>query len=69
MGNAELSIADISRSVGYNDALLFSKMFKKVKGSAPKNYRAQIQAQVQNDSEESILQIEEEHLFYSGFLP
>ncbi|KWX72308.1 AraC family transcriptional regulator [Paenibacillus jilunlii] len=69
MGNAELSIADISRSVGYNDALLFSKMFKKVKGSAPKNYRAQIQAHFQNDSEESILQIEEEHLFYSGFLP
>lgn len=69
MGNVELSIADISRSVGYNDPLLFSKMFKKVKGSAPKNYRAEMQARIRNDSLESIIQIEEEHLFYSGFLP
>ncbi|WP_342564894.1 AraC family transcriptional regulator [Paenibacillus sp. FSL R7-0345] len=45
MANAELSIADISRSVGYNDALLFSKMFKKVKGSSPKHYRAGLLAQ------------------------
>lgn len=44
MGNAELSIADISRSVGYNDALLFSKIFKKVKGSSPKHYRAEAYA-------------------------
>jgi AraC-like DNA-binding protein len=65
MGNAELSIADISRSVGYNDPLLFSKMFKKVKGSSPKNYRTEIQAQIQDDIQESIIQIEEEHLFYS----
>ncbi|WP_083609648.1 MULTISPECIES: AraC family transcriptional regulator [unclassified Paenibacillus] len=65
MGNAELSIADISRSVGYNDPLLFSKMFKKVKGSSPKNYRTEIQAQMQDDTQESIIQIEEEHLFYS----
>ncbi|QUL56281.1 AraC family transcriptional regulator [Paenibacillus tritici] len=42
MGNTGLSIADISRSVGYNDPLLFSKMFKKVKGSSPKHYRAEI---------------------------
>ena len=67
MGNAELSIADISRSVGYYDALLFSKMFKKVKGSAPKNYRAKIQAQMEFDPQTSLQQIEEEHLFYRGF--
>lgn len=41
MGNAELSISDISRSVGYSDPLLFSKIFKKVKGSSPKFYRAE----------------------------
>lgn len=40
MGNAELSIADISRSVGYTDALLFSKIFKKVMGASPKHYRS-----------------------------
>ncbi|SEK03947.1 AraC family transcriptional regulator [Paenibacillus polymyxa] len=49
MGNAELSIGDISRSVGYNDPLLFSKIFKKVKGFSPKHYRAETHAQMQND--------------------
>ena len=33
------TIGDIARSVGYNDQLLFSKMFKKVMGSAPSRYR------------------------------
>lgn len=37
-----LSIGDISRSVGYNDPLTFSKIFKKVKGTSPKNYRDQL---------------------------
>lgn len=37
--NPELSVSDISRSVGYTDPFLFSKMFKKVTGSSPKNYR------------------------------
>jgi AraC-like DNA-binding protein len=37
--NSELSIADIARSVGYKDPLLFSKLFKKNKGVSPKNYR------------------------------
>ncbi len=39
MTNNTLSIGDISRSVGYQDQLLFSKVFKKVKGEAPRNYR------------------------------
>ncbi|AOZ94458.1 AraC family transcriptional regulator [Paenibacillus crassostreae] len=39
MSNQQLSIGDISRSVGYDDPLLFSKMFKKIKGSSPKVYR------------------------------
>ena len=41
MRNSGLTIADISRSVGYNDPLLFSKMFKKITGVSPKAYRNQ----------------------------
>lgn len=33
------TIGEISRSVGYQDPLLFSRMFKKVKGCSPKEYR------------------------------
>ncbi|MCM3172502.1 AraC family transcriptional regulator [Paenibacillus sp. MER 99-2] len=36
-----LSIGDIARSVGYLDQLLFSKMFKKVMGQSPTQYRKQ----------------------------
>ena len=39
MKNSSLSIGDISRSVGYEDPLLFSKIFKKVKGVSPRDYR------------------------------
>lgn len=39
MDNNSLSIGDISRSVGYEDSLLFSKIFKKIKGSSPREYR------------------------------
>ena len=35
----ELSIGDISRSVGYIDPLTFSKTFKKYSGYSPKQYR------------------------------
>jgi len=41
MANRELSISDISRSVGYEDPLLFSKIFKKLKGLSPMQYRQQ----------------------------
>ncbi|WP_313561259.1 AraC family transcriptional regulator [Ruminiclostridium cellobioparum] len=40
MRDRELAISDISRSVGYDDPLLFSKMFKRVKGKSPKQFRA-----------------------------
>lgn len=33
------TIGEISRSVGYQDPLLFSRMFKKVRGCSPKEYR------------------------------
>lgn len=39
MNNEVLTISDISRSVGYNDPLGFSKIFKKAKGISPKSYR------------------------------
>lgn len=39
MSDRELTISDISRSVGYDDPLLFSKMFKRVKGKSPKQFR------------------------------
>lgn len=37
-----LSIQDIAHSVGYDDPLLFSKMFKKRKGLSPSQYRARL---------------------------
>ncbi|WP_334077812.1 AraC family transcriptional regulator [Paenibacillus sanfengchensis] len=40
MSNRLLTIGDIARSVGYEDPLLFSKMFKKEKGLSPKQYRS-----------------------------
>jgi AraC-like DNA-binding protein len=39
MSNSGLTISDISRSVGYDDTLGFSKVFKKEKGVSPKSYR------------------------------
>jgi AraC-like DNA-binding protein len=37
--NSSQSIGDIAHSVGYSDSMLFSKMFKKVKGMPPNKYR------------------------------
>ncbi len=37
--NEKLNISDIARSVGYDDAMLFSKVFKKKYGISPKKYR------------------------------
>lgn len=42
MSNAALSIGDISRSVGYPDPFLFSKMFKKINKVSPKKYREEL---------------------------
>jgi len=38
--HSNLRIADISRSVGYEDQLAFSKTFKKIKGFSPSEYLA-----------------------------
>jgi AraC-like DNA-binding protein len=39
MKECQLSIGDISRSVGYDNPLIFSKMFKKINGVSPREYR------------------------------
>lgn len=39
MRNPELTVSEIAHSVGYQDPLLFSKMFKKRKGASPSHYR------------------------------
>ena len=39
LSNSSLSISDISRSVGYEDPLYFSKLFKKKKDCSPSQYR------------------------------
>ncbi|HZJ82605.1 MAG TPA: AraC family transcriptional regulator [Clostridia bacterium] len=41
-----LSITHIAHSVGYEDALLFSKMFKKYKGMPPTQYRKRLMGQL-----------------------
>ncbi len=40
MNNNELTISDISRSVGYDDPLHFSKMFKRIKRMSPKMFKS-----------------------------
>lgn len=42
MKNKRLNITDVARSVGYEDPLVFSKMFKKNKKMSPKFYRKMI---------------------------
>lgn len=42
MKDKQLSIGDISRSVGYDNPLIFSKIFKKVNGMSPSRYRDSI---------------------------
>ena len=39
MRTASLTIGDIARSIGYDDPLMFSKAFKKVKGLSPREFR------------------------------
>jgi AraC-like DNA-binding protein len=44
MGNPALSIADIARSVGYEDPLRFSKLFHKHRGLSPRAFRKELLA-------------------------
>ncbi|MBO9605641.1 MAG: AraC family transcriptional regulator [Paenibacillaceae bacterium] len=40
LADATLSIGDVARSVGYDDPLVFSKMFAKLIGLPPRDYRS-----------------------------
>ncbi len=42
LNNEDLTMSEVSRSVGYDDSLGFSKIFKQVKGMSPKTYRKAI---------------------------
>ena len=42
MSNEKLNISDIARSVGYDDAMLFCKTFKKHYGMSPTEYRRKV---------------------------
>lgn len=37
--DSNLTIGDVARSVGYDDPLLFSKVFKNIKGTSPSRFR------------------------------
>jgi AraC-like DNA-binding protein len=39
LSNSPLNVAEISSIVGYDDPLYFSRVFKKVTGISPKNYK------------------------------
>lgn len=43
MKDRQLSIGDISRSVGYDNPLIFSKTFRKINGLSPSKYRNSIE--------------------------
>lgn len=45
MAEKGLTIGDIARSVGYQDPLLFSKTFKRIKGESPRVYRNRMDGQ------------------------
>ena len=40
--NSQLTISEVSRSVGYTDSFVFSKMFKKHTGKSPSQYRQSV---------------------------
>lgn len=44
LGDGRYTVGEVARSVGYRDALLFSRMFKKTKGVPPKAYRGKEEA-------------------------
>ena len=46
----DLSVSDIARSVGYDDVLYFSRLFRKKKGRSPSEYRKQKQQELADNA-------------------
>lgn len=40
LSNSQITVGEVANSVGYSDPLLFSKMFKRVKGLSPSHFRS-----------------------------
>mgnify|MGYP003898571059 CR=1 FL=1 len=49
LNNPDLTIGDIARSVGYEDRLQFSKIFKKIKGVSPNKFRKMLNKERQKN--------------------
>ena len=48
---ADYSMAEISAIVGYEDPLYFSRLFRKIKGMSPTDYRKLLKANTNNGIE------------------
>ena len=48
MHNSDLTITNIARSVGYEDSLYFSRLFRRKKGQTPSQYRSTHQSPESN---------------------
>lgn len=49
----DYSMAEISAIVGYEDPLYFSRLFRKLKGMSPSDYRKLLQSNANNDTEKA----------------
>lgn len=50
--NSNLKINEIASSVGYNDQLYFSRVFKKLKGVSPSRYLKKKQEEAMAENQE-----------------
>ena len=50
----DYSMAEISAIVGYEDPLYFSRLFRKIKGMSPSDYRKLLQSNTNNDTEKAV---------------
>ncbi len=48
--HTDLPVSDIARSVGYDDVLYFSRLFRKKKGRSPSEYRKQKQQELADNA-------------------
>ena len=50
LAGTDLSIQEISNSVGFEDPFYFSRAFKEVKGVSPRQYAAQRRSEAKEDT-------------------